>query len=295
MARPDLVVPSHAERIRLGGVPVSRETFKRVFWDTYKRLEQFKGNDSGMPAYFRFLTIMVGRRCPCHCQALPSAWYLPLLVSSQAFRIFLEEGVDVAVVEVGLGGRLDATNVIERPAACAVTLLGMDHMELLGPTIDCIAYEKAGIMKPGVPCLTVEQDPVAMPVLVRRCEDVGPAAAPRRACRAGCRFGCRRATPPPQRRAQVVGCPLLVVPPLGMYAPQPGHGPVVVGLNGDHQRQNAAVALGLGETLSAGPDSLPSPVSICAARFVLCVLRARHLVRTADPHPTIGLDFSEGV
>jgi dihydrofolate synthase/folylpolyglutamate synthase len=73
--------------------------------------------------------------------------------------------VDVAVVEVGLGGRLDATNVVA-PAAAAITRLGIDHVEFLGDTLAQIAGEKAGIIKPGVPVVTIAQDPAAARVLV---------------------------------------------------------------------------------------------------------------------------------
>ena len=64
--------------------------------------------------------------------------------------MFRRAGVDVAVIEVGLGGRFDATNVIT-PAAAAITTIGMDHQQHLGSTIAAIAREKAGIIKNGVP------------------------------------------------------------------------------------------------------------------------------------------------
>ena len=67
-----------------------------------------------------------------------------------AFATFAEQQVEIAVVEVGLGGRLDCTNVI-RPEVCAITSIGLDHTEILGDTIAKIAFEKAGIIKPGIP------------------------------------------------------------------------------------------------------------------------------------------------
>ncbi len=76
-------------------------------------------------------------------------------VTVLAFHAFREEGVEVAAVEVGLGGRLDATNVL-RPVAAAVTNVAMDHSDYLGVTLAEIAAEKAGIMKPGVPFVTAE-------------------------------------------------------------------------------------------------------------------------------------------
>ena len=77
-------------------------------------------------------------------------------VTVLAFHVFAREGVDFAVMEVGLGGRLDATNVI-RPEVAAVTNVAMDHADFLGDTLEEIAREKAGIMKEGVPFVTAEQ------------------------------------------------------------------------------------------------------------------------------------------
>lgn len=74
-----------------------------------------------------------------------------------AFHAFARERVEVQVVEVGLGGRLDATNVLE-PAACAITNVALDHAEFLGDTLPAIAREKAGIFKPGVPAVVAEAD-----------------------------------------------------------------------------------------------------------------------------------------
>lgn len=74
-----------------------------------------------------------------------------------AFHLFRKEGVDMAVVEVGLGGRLDSTNVI-RPEVTAITNVALDHAEYLGYTLEAIAGEKAGIVKPGVPVITAERD-----------------------------------------------------------------------------------------------------------------------------------------
>src|SRR5580698_1300685 len=67
-----------------------------------------------------------------------------------AFRVFREAKVDLAVLEVGLGGRLDATNVVPRPRAAAITRIALDHTDRLGTTLDAIAREKAGIAKPGL-------------------------------------------------------------------------------------------------------------------------------------------------
>jgi dihydrofolate synthase / folylpolyglutamate synthase len=89
-----------------------------------------------------------------------------------AFRCFALAGVETAVVEVGLGGRLDATNVLQ-PLACAVTNIGLDHTEHLGPTLAEVAREKAGIFKAGVPAITAETDAEACAVLAACAERAG--------------------------------------------------------------------------------------------------------------------------
>ena len=83
------------------------------------------------------------------------------LFTAMAFMYFADKKVDIAVIETGLGGRLDSTNVIE-PAVVGITSISIDHQNLLGNTIDSIAREKAGVIKKGVPVVTVPQDPAAM-------------------------------------------------------------------------------------------------------------------------------------
>lgn len=94
------------------------------------------------------------------------------LLTAIAFQHFALERVDLAVIEVGLGGRLDSTNVIT-PRACIITRISYDHMQVLGHTLAEIAGEKAGIMKPGVPTISTLQDPEAEMVLRRRAREVG--------------------------------------------------------------------------------------------------------------------------
>jgi len=86
------------------------------------------------------------------------------LMTTLAFMHFLDSKVDIAVIETGLGGRLDCTNVIE-PEVVGITSLSIDHQQQLGDNLDCIAREKAGIFKQGVPIVTVNQEPEAMRVL----------------------------------------------------------------------------------------------------------------------------------
>uniref|UniRef100_A0A3Q0RZP7 Folylpolyglutamate synthase n=1 Tax=Amphilophus citrinellus TaxID=61819 RepID=A0A3Q0RZP7_AMPCI len=111
------------ERIRINGQPIGKELFTKYFWQVYGRLDETKEAHGGsMPAYFRFLTIL-------------------------AFHIFLQEKVDVAVIEVGIGGAYDCTNIIRRPWVCGVSSLGIDHTQILGDTIEKIAWQKGGIFK----------------------------------------------------------------------------------------------------------------------------------------------------
>ncbi len=91
------------------------------------------------------------------------------IFTALAFLHFVEEKVDIAVIETGLGGRLDSTNVIT-PEVVGITSISLDHMNLLGPTIDCIAREKAGVIKEGIPVVTVPQDPLAMRVIKKQAQ-----------------------------------------------------------------------------------------------------------------------------
>ena len=86
------------------------------------------------------------------------------VITAAAFELFAAAPADLCVIEVGLGGRGDATNVI-RPAACAITSISLDHRELLGDTLALIAAEKAGIMKPGIPTVTGAQTAEVLAVL----------------------------------------------------------------------------------------------------------------------------------
>ena len=86
------------------------------------------------------------------------------IMTALAFMYFLDNAVDIAVIETGLGGRLDSTNVI-KPKVVGITSLSIDHQHLLGNDIDSIAKEKAGVFKRGVPIITVQQEPSAMRVL----------------------------------------------------------------------------------------------------------------------------------
>jgi folylpolyglutamate synthase/dihydrofolate synthase len=171
--------------------------------------------------------------------APPYFYFLTLL----ALRVFHAERVDVAVLEVGLGGRWDATNVVPAPAVCGITSLGYDHMDILGHTLTLIAGEKAGIIKAGVPAVTTTQPEEARVVLEQRAQELqartaapGRTRLPPRACSpAGSADGVRHAMP------QVS---LLTAPPLEAFSAPRGV-PLQLGLAGAHQRLNAALAVQL--------------------------------------------------
>lgn len=110
----------------------------RYFWSCWDKLEASRSEKWPlMPGWFRFLTLL-------------------------AFKVFQEESVDCAVIEVGMGGRGDSTNILTFPAVCGITLLDYDHTEVLGNTLTAIAGEKAGIFKKGVPAVTVVQTSEAL-------------------------------------------------------------------------------------------------------------------------------------
>lgn len=176
------------ERVRINGQMVSKAVFADAFWQCYNTLQAAATDEVGMPGYFRFLTLL-------------------------GLRIFIAAQPDVVILEVGIGGRIDATNILRAPAVTGITSLGFDHMELLGHTLDLIAAEKAGIMRQGVPCFTVQQPADAMGSL--------------EACAAS------------------VGAPLQLAPSLSNFQPAAAGQPISVGLAGEHQLLNASLAVAL--------------------------------------------------
>ena len=95
------------------------------------------------------------------------------ITTALAFKAFAERPADVTLLETGLGGRLDATNVIDRPRATAITSISIDHVAFLGDTLAKIAGEKAGILKCGVPCTVARQDNESMAVISARATEIG--------------------------------------------------------------------------------------------------------------------------
>jgi dihydrofolate synthase/folylpolyglutamate synthase len=103
------------------------------------------------------------------------------VLMAAAFMLFARVPAELCVLEVGLGGRHDATNVVPHPVACAIASISLDHREMLGPTIEIIAGEKAGIMKPGVPVVTGLQPETVLQVFRTEAARVGAGLAARNA------------------------------------------------------------------------------------------------------------------
>ncbi|HUY63623.1 MAG TPA: Mur ligase family protein [Acidimicrobiales bacterium] len=158
------------------------------------------------------------------------------LLTAAAFRWFADSPVDVAVVEVGLGGRWDATNVVQ-PDVVAVTNVSYDHVEVLGPSLEDIAREKAGIVKPGCHLVLGETAPTRRDVFLAAAAD-----APARATWVRDReFGCEA------NRLAVGGRLVDLRTPAALYQD------VFLALHGAHQGDNAAVALAAAEAFFGAP------------------------------------------
>jgi dihydrofolate synthase/folylpolyglutamate synthase len=142
-----------------------------------------------------------------------------------AFRYFADEEVDIAVIETGLGGRLDATNTL-RPLVSVITNVGLEHTEFLGTTLKAIAREKAGIIKKGIPVVTSATDPGVLQVLSRT-------AARRRT-----RIHMSREVVAPTVSGGRAGCSLVK-----MNGQNLSVGPLLLGLPGEHQVVNASLAV----------------------------------------------------
>ncbi|KAL3474663.1 Mur ligase [Aspergillus californicus] len=143
------------ERIRIDNEPLSEDLFAHYFFEVWDRLDnaaravgEDPNNLQTKPQYFRYLTLM-------------------------AFHTYMSEGVDATVIECGIGGEYDCTNIIEQPAATAITSLGIDHTALLGNTIEEIAWHKGGIIKPGVKTFSAPQPSSAEKVLRDRAAEKG--------------------------------------------------------------------------------------------------------------------------
>ncbi|MGW3892995.1 bifunctional folylpolyglutamate synthase/dihydrofolate synthase [Micromonospora chokoriensis] len=198
------------ERISLDGEPVSEERFASVYQEIKPLAELVDARSDEPLTYFDMTTAL-------------------------AFATFADAPVDIAVVEVGLGGAEDATNVIQA-GVCVITPIGLDHTEWLGDTLQDIALAKAGIIHPGATVIAAAQEEEAARPLLDRCAEVGATIA-----REGGEFGVLG-------RAVAVGGQVLSIQGLGGV-----YDDIFIPLHGAHQAQNAAVALAAVEAfLGAG-------------------------------------------
>ncbi|WFR82791.1 folylpolyglutamate synthase/dihydrofolate synthase family protein [Arthrobacter sp. Y-9] len=236
------------ERISINGEPVSDETFVRI-WDEIRPYlaivdAELEADDQPRLTYFECLTIL-------------------------GYAVFADQPVDVAVVEVGLGGITDATNVGDG-AVSVVTPISLDHTDLLGDTTGEIAVEKAGIIKPGGFLVSAVQPRDAAQVLLEKAQEVG---VPFRF--EGVEFGV-------ESRAVAVGGQMLDIQGLaGRYDE------VFLPLHGAHQAENAAVAVAALEAFFGGGERELDPEVLREAFLNVSSPGRLEVVRTA---PTIIVD-----
>lgn len=133
------------ERIRFNGVMISDDDLVRIGSDILEKAESLEAT------FFE-------------------------ITSAIAFQYFFEQSIDIAVIETGMGGRFDSTNVVN-PLVSVITTIDLDHKEYLGDTLEEIAYQKAGIIKPGVPCIVSDNHPSLHKVFTSEAEKVGTKVA----------------------------------------------------------------------------------------------------------------------
>ncbi len=241
-------VESVTERISLDGEPISVERFLATYAEVKPYAEL---TDAAQPYRLSFFELM----------------------TAMAYAAFADAPVDVAVVEVGLGGEWDATNVIDGQVA-VVTPIGLDHTDRLGNTPGEIAVEKAGIIKRGATAVIAQQPPDAATTLLKRAVEVDATVA-----REGMEFGVTH-------REVAVGGQMLTLRGLGGEYDQ-----VYLPLHGAHQAHNAAVALAAVEAFfgigGGGPARLLDLETVRAAFAVVTSPGRLEVVRSS---PTVVLD-----
>jgi dihydrofolate synthase / folylpolyglutamate synthase len=236
---------SVTERICLDGQPLSEERFVEVFDELAPYVEVV---DSRSPVPMTFFEVLTG----------------------MAFAAFADAPVDVAVLEVGLGGSWDATNVVAAQT-CVVLPVGLDHAALLGDTVAEIAAEKAGIVHEGATVVLAQQPLEAAEVLLRRCVEVGATVA-----REGLEYGVL------DRRTAVGGQVLTLQGLAGTYDE------LFLPLHGAHQASNAAAALAAVEAFLGGGDKGMLDVELVREGFARTASPGRlEVVRT---NPTVLVD-----
>jgi len=234
------------ERIVVDGEPVSARTFV----EAYRELVPFVDLvDGQFDINLSFFEVMV----------------------ALAYSIFADAPVDVGIVEVGLGGEWDATNVIDAEVAI-VTPIDLDHTQLLGDTVAEIAKEKAGVIKPDATAIMAAQPAEAAAELLRRAADVGASVA-----REGLEFGVL------DRRVAVGGQVMNLQGLGGVYDE------VFVPLHGAYQAQNAALALAAVEAL-LGVGAASGPLDVATVREVFAAVRSPGRLEAVRAAPTVLVD-----
>ena len=240
-----------SERFVIGGSPVDARTLQQTADDVLAWVDRLKSDGAltVTPTFFEVTTAM-------------------------AFEMFRRAGVEVAVIEVGLGGRFDATNVIT-PAVAAITTIGMDHQQHLGTSIAAIAREKAGIIKSGVPVVIGDLPADAVAVVRAVAEQQGSDVVPAHA-------GVHAKVAMDDGRARVT-----------LETPEGRYGPLTLSLRGSHQVGNAIVAVRLLETarrqgLSVSGDAIEQSLTTTewpARLELLTVDRGRRVLIDAAHNP----------
>jgi dihydrofolate synthase/folylpolyglutamate synthase len=239
-------VESMTERISIDGAPVSEERFVEV----YVEVEPYAAiidRSGGHPlSFFEFVTAM-------------------------SFAAFADAPVDAAVVEVGMGGTWDATNVADATVG-VITPIGVDHERYLGDTPELIAVEKAGILKPGSFGILAQQPVEAAEVLLRHAAEVGATVA-----REGLEFGVAQRTPG-------LGGQMVTFQGLGATYDE-----VFLPLYGAHQAHNAACAIAAVEAF-AGGTGLDSGLDLEAVREAFAEVTSPGRLEIVRRSPTVVLD-----
>ena len=237
---------SVTERIVVDGAPVSDITFVEGYRELEPYIDVIDGRFDTPLSFFEIVTAL-------------------------AFSIFADAPVDVAVVEVGLGGTWDNTNVIDGEIA-VITPIGLDHTQYLGDTVVRIAGEKAGIIKPDAVAILAAQPPEAAAELLRRAAEVNATVA-----REGLEFGVV------ERRVAVGGQFLSLQGLAGTYDE------IFLPLHGAFQAQNAACALAAVEAFF-GADAATGPLDQETVRAAFAAVRSPGRLEPVRSAPTILLD-----
>ncbi|GAB5519607.1 MAG: Mur ligase family protein [Rhodothermales bacterium] len=226
---------------------------------------------NGTPASQAWMADAVTQWRPLFEREQPSFFEATVALS---FRYFAEQAVDLAIIEVGLGGRLDATNVV-MPMASLITTIGLDHTAILGETHAAIAAEKAGIIKPGIPTFTTVQQPDALAVIQQIADAQGSAV-----------YNVRTDTSwthTPNGRGT-------------LHTPHRSYADLYIDLPGQHQQWNAALAVRTLEetrpqvTPAHVRDGLASVRALAGLRGRLDVLQQQPLIVADVAHNADGIE-----